>query len=961
MKLERWQQIDKLLEEALDQEPGQRKIFLEQACAGDKELHHEVESLLAAREKVGSFIERPALDLVAQQPRQSLVGRTLGPYEILSLIGRGGMGEVYQARDTRLDRMAALKILPIEVAADPDRLRRFVREAKAASALNHPNIATIYDIGESDGIHWIAMELVEGQTLAERMKDRPLEMDEILEIGIQTAEGLGAAHKKGIIHRDIKPANLMLTPEGRVKILDFGLAKMEKQKGLAAAVETSETHTLPGLIMGTARYISPEQVLGQPVDHRTDIFSLGVVLYEMAAGQPPFAGETPSAIFDAIVHQPITWPARVQARIPEELRRIIQKALEKFCPIRYATASDLGTDLKRLKRDTELESMAAREAVADIPSQPVKAIQTKRTPWKWALAGLLGLFVVSAVILWFGKSRSAVTPEAPLMAIPLTSYPGNEEGASFSPDGSQVAFAWNGEKEDNWDIYVKVIGSDQKMRLTTNPAPDQWPAWSPDGRQIAFCRDLGAGKRAVVLISPLGGPERILTEGVLTNEDVDGPFLSWSPDGRALAMVEQANLGSRPQVVLYMMETGEKHPLMKVTEADARDSCPAFSPDGRTLAFCRWLAWDSSDLYLLDLSRDLKPIGEPRRLTSQKLPTLGPTWVADGSALIYSAGGNLWRVAASGSSKPQRLSSLGQDAVWPAISPRASRLAYAHWTEDLNIWRVEMSSPQGKTNPPVRFISSTLDEYEPQYSPNGKKIAFKSDRSGSLEIWACDADGSNASPLTNFGKGFFSQPRWSPDSSRLTFSLSMEERTELYVINASGGAPQHLISSAGSENPSWSKDGRWIYFDLRMKPPISIQKIPTEGGPVTHVVSGGWAPIESPDGKFIYVIGGNGGENMVLVRIPVEGGEVKQVLDSLLNQNSYVVEDDGIYFIPKPDPAKGYSIQFLDTVTGRIRKVVELGKQPGIYNLSISPDRRWALYTQLDQGGSDLMLVENFK
>ncbi len=358
----RWQQIDKLLGEALDQEPGQRRIFLEQACAGDEELRNEVEALLEAHEKAGSFVERPALDFVAQQPRQLLVGMKLGPYEILSLIGRGGMGEVYQARDTRLDRMAALKILPAEVAADPDRLRRFVREAKAASALNHPNIATIYEIGRSDGIHWIAMELVEGQTLAERMKDRPLEMDEILDIGIQAAEGLEAAHKKGIIHRDIKPANLMLTPEGRVKILDFGLAKRTRWEGQPArAIVSSETHTFPGMIMGTARYMSPEQVLGQPVDHRTDIFSLGVMLYEMATGQPPFAGETPSAIFDAIVHQTPAWSTRAQARIPEELRRIIQKVLEKFCQMRYPTASDLGADLKQLKRDSGSNRAAATE------------------------------------------------------------------------------------------------------------------------------------------------------------------------------------------------------------------------------------------------------------------------------------------------------------------------------------------------------------------------------------------------------------------------------------------------------------------------------------------------------------------------------------------------------------------------------------------------------------------------
>ncbi|HYK90154.1 MAG TPA: serine/threonine-protein kinase, partial [Acidobacteriota bacterium] len=273
MKPDRWVQIDRLLGEALDREPEHRKAFLEEACPEDADIRREVEALLDAHEKAGSFVQTPVLDLSAPtiscQEDHSLSGRKLGPYEILSLIGRGGMGEVYKALDTRLGRVDALKILPVKLAADPGRLRRFVREAKAASLLNHPNIATIYEIGESDGIHWIAMELVEGQTLAERIKERPLEVEEVLDVSIQAAEGLEAAHKKGIIHRDIKPANLMLTPEGRVKILDFGLAKIARPEGKAAATTVSESHDFPGIIIGTARYMSPEQVLGHAVDHRT--------------------------------------------------------------------------------------------------------------------------------------------------------------------------------------------------------------------------------------------------------------------------------------------------------------------------------------------------------------------------------------------------------------------------------------------------------------------------------------------------------------------------------------------------------------------------------------------------------------------------------------------------------------------------------------------------------------------
>jgi TolB-like protein len=395
MNPERWQEIDKLLSEALKREPGQREDYLELACVGDAELRQEVRALLEAHDRAGSFMEKPAVEAtVSSSSPPSLIGRKLGPFEVFSFLGRGGMGEVYRVRDTRLDRIDALKILPTDVAKDPDRLRRFIREAQAASALNHPNIATIHEIGESDGIHWIGMELVEGQTLAQRIKDRPLKLEEILDIGIQAAEALAEAHSKGIIHRDIKPANMMLTPKGAVKILDFGLAKREQREGPATDTDTTETHTVPGMVMGTARYMSPEQVLGQPVDHRTDIFSLGVVLYEMAVGQPPFRGDSSSAVLDAIVHQALAWPPQARNVVPEELKRIIARALEKSREMRHGTASDLSADLKRLKRDSESIRAGLAGAARERPVW---------WPRKWELhLGIAALALVAVVAVLVG-------------------------------------------------------------------------------------------------------------------------------------------------------------------------------------------------------------------------------------------------------------------------------------------------------------------------------------------------------------------------------------------------------------------------------------------------------------------------------------------------------------------------------------------------------------------------------
>jgi serine/threonine protein kinase len=297
MTPERWHQIEQICERALKRQVSERAAFLKEACGGDEALRQQVDRLLAHEQTAKSFLEAPALEMsakaMAEEPDQALVGRQIGAYKITSLLGAGGMGEVYRAEDTRLGRSVAVKVLPEEMAQDQERLHRFVREARAASALNHANVAHIYEIGQSDGLHFIAMEYVEGQSLAQKMSGKPLDLAEILEVGIQVADALEEAHRKGITHRDIKSANLMKTPTGQVKVLDFGLAKITRREGEAAGSDVSTSiQTAPGRILGTLRYMSPEQVLGKELDARTDLFSLGVVLYEMTTGRQPFLRET---------------------------------------------------------------------------------------------------------------------------------------------------------------------------------------------------------------------------------------------------------------------------------------------------------------------------------------------------------------------------------------------------------------------------------------------------------------------------------------------------------------------------------------------------------------------------------------------------------------------------------------------------------------------------------------------
>ncbi len=426
--------------------------------------------------------------------------RAFSHYRIIDKLGAGGMGEVYLAEDTTLGRRVALKFLPHEYTQDEDRLRRFKLEAKSASALNHPNILTIHEVGEADGRHFIATELIDGETLhAVLRRTGGMRADEALKVAAQVASALAAAHEAGIVHRDIKPANIMVRRDGYIKVLDFGLAKLSESP--AQQVDTSDpattfaAHTASGVLLGTAPYMSPEQTTGKTVDARSDIFSFGAVLYEMVSGQRAFQGASTVEILAAVIAQE---PKLLPAKVPADLASLIARCLRKDPARRYQTMADLKVALEDL-----------REELSGSGPQVLARARRRSAGLAWTLAIVAA--VLAGLVAWY--ARRPPQDASPLVAAALTTLSGVEQSPSLSPDGNYVVFTWTGPRQDNQDIYVQMIGSGSPLPLTTDPLNDYNPVWSPDGRWIAFFRSQPPAptvlrNRELRLIAPLGGPER---------------------------------------------------------------------------------------------------------------------------------------------------------------------------------------------------------------------------------------------------------------------------------------------------------------------------------------------------------------------------------------------------------------------------------------------------------------------
>jgi len=693
------------------------------------------------------------------------------------------------------------------------------------------------------------------------------------------------------------------------------------------------------------------------IDARTDLWSLGVVVYEMLDGRVPFTGATKSDVIAAILEReppPLTGDVQESAAA---LKWIVHKALRKDKEERYQTARELLGDLRNVREELEMQTRLGRSTRSEaFPS----VSRSKRGGLFALLIGMITVAVITLVLYKFvGRKQTSIVLPAAKIA-PFTTFPGRELQPAFSPDGNQIAFAWNGEKGDNFDIYVKLVNTGTPpLRLTSNPADDLYPAWSPDGHQIAFVRQSGM-EINIYVVPALGGPERKLYSGTSAFFSLYeyGNALSWSPDGKYLAFSGNRSPREPNSIFLLSLESFEKRQVTSPPAGFLGDSTPAFSPDGKLLAFVRGSSSRDIEIYVVPPTG-----GDAKRLTFGNRSGRSLAWTADGREILFSLWSygsfRLWRVSVSGGT-PEQWAVAGEGASTLAISRQGDRLAYSQEIRDTNIWRVGTSGSSA-TRSPTRLISSTRQDYGPQFSPDSKKIAFASARSGSNEIWVCDADGLNPVQLTSFGGPDVGSPRWSPDGRQIAFDSIAAGNRDIFVVNAEGGKPRRFTEEPSDEvRPSWSRDGQWIYFGSNRLGDWQVLKAPSDGGKAVQVTrQGGREAFESFDGQVVYYTRGFGIPG--IWKVPVAGGEEIRVLDEAL-QGFWALIDKGIYFVnPKVTPHP--TIDFFDFATGRMKQVAAVEKELQLVypSLAVSPDGRWLLYVQVDSFESDIMMVENFR
>lgn len=894
MTPERWQQIKHLFNSALERPLPDRSIFLSEACGGDHALRSAVESLLSSDNEAEEFINAPAYEVAANllvDNSSVAAGQSLGSYRILSILGKGGMGEVYLAEDIRLGRRVALKLLPSSFTNDRERLHRFEREARAASALNHPNILTIYEVGSADGRQFIATEYVEGETLRQRQIRSSLKVTEVLDLAIQVTSALAAAHQAGIVHRDMKPENIMLRADGYAKVVDFGLAKLtETAKGApGASVSTMllmDTDT--GVVMGTTAYMSPEQARGLALDARTDIWSLGVVLYEVLSGATPFKGDTPSDLIVSILERDPT-PLNTTSLVPSELDWIVRRSLRKDRQERYQTARELLGDLRSLKQQLDFAAQMQRSSVPDALTSDASAAsgeatpaaehtqargvdtgeprilpteQIERTPTRAqsavtrprvrrTIAALGGLVILAVGVIFVAYKfwPANKTPPFESMKIARLTNSGKAIDSIISPDGKYLVYALSDAgKQSLWIRQVSI--ANDKVILPPAPIGIFGMTFSRDGNDVYYVIKQNLDRGTLYRIPALGGtPVKIL-------EGIDAP-VSFSPDGKLLVLLRGnfPNQGESALVIANIDGSGERTlAVRKQPEhfVPIYFTGPSWSPDGKLIAASVSRVGAPGRIFTFAVAdgkeTNLTP-ASPWRFTARV------EWLPDQSGLLAIAGerpgsGQVWFLSYPGGEIRRITNDLNTYRAI-GIAADGKKVTTVQASGLVNIWITPEGDATRATQLPtgnVGFFGSSGNTLS--WTPEGG-IVFLSNESGSMDLWLMDPDGENRKQLTsNAGQNI--SPDVSRDGRFVVFSSDRGGNRNIWRMDIDGNNPRQLTTGAVDGFPAISADGRWVFYSSLISGKPTLWKVSIDGGNAVELTNHvAVAPTISPDGKYV--------------------------------------------------------------------------------------------------------------
>jgi eukaryotic-like serine/threonine-protein kinase len=886
MDSEQWKQVEALYNAALEINVGQREGFVAAACAGDEALRREVLSLLSSADRTDSFMEAPLMSvglMLMSAEHESLKGQAIGPYQLLELLGRGGMGEVYLAHDPRLNRRVALKLLPAAIVDDEERVRRFEQEARASSAISHPNVAHIYEIGDAEGRRYIAMEYVQGRTLRQALQRGPLEVCEALDIAMQIAIALVAAHEAGVVHRDIKPENVVLRVDGYVKVLDFGLAKLVEDRlyaGIPEATPPPSLHTGPELLMGTSDYMSPEQVRRQPVDERTDLWSLGVVLYEMLAGRRPFSQRESREVIVSILEREPEPIGRLRDGLPQALQKIVSKALQKRRGERFQSAREMVDELRRIRRplsegsgssgapyvagtsytprdESDPEVQAASNAESSRPYgalgwmtgfKPVSLISTRASKLtrKWRpVYWLVLLSLAAAGIYYFGIARQRRLPllgQTLNLKFQRMNLSGEISDITLSPDGKYVARVVT--EEGKYTIRITEIATASDLRIVQPSAANySGLSFSPDGTYLYYLENQ-AETGTLYRVSKLGGGQRKILDDVNTS-------VTLSPDGAMLAFVRTNRALDTPDLIVAQTNGMSERILARRTRADAdtfmsdmKRAGPVWSPDGKVLVCptLRLSPEQEMNVEVIDVET-----GAGRRLNAESWYDISRVaWLGDGSGLVVSAAaapGAPWQLhlLAYPGGEVRKITNDPYNYTLISGARDSSLFLTLNIEDDSSIWQV---SAMSGARPDVTGVTQRKGVSEILWEGVGKFIYTVSDGTHT-NLWVQEP-GASLRQLTFEADNF--KPAMSDDGRHVVFVSTRAGAMNIWRMNADGTQPKQLTSGTYEDVPSVTPDGRWVIY----RTGNSIKKVSIDGGAAIKLFDkSALCPVLSPDGRLL--------------------------------------------------------------------------------------------------------------